>query len=423
MAANPVHLAALQLVDHELTYAWGEAGVPVDVQYAVSQAGYVTMRQFVSLDETRATVRAALVALFALDPNAAGPAGPANRLVLASLVNAWEVLSEQKNQEIKLRAEARTLNIQRPLIGQDRLAMKRFLENRHGRTPAHELPSADYLSAKAEEVENNEPTASMLDEITSQDDGETLALSANLNLLGTVQIIRKKSKVAMPTGPEEFRARMKIETHTWLMLSSRHTNRAWLQGLERDTFTKYVEHFLGKKVMMIQIPGPGEHGLSINPPWKTILTYEYECRKLAFKMVREEQQTLDVALTMSIRDSECKEINFTTPIALSGHGNSKRKNEGEQGDGLSRKQRALAAKGGGKGRGKGSGKGPKGAGKGAGKGKGKYQSKTPDGLQICFKYNNGSCSEPCPDGRVHVCSIKGCQDIHPCKDHIWAAGG
>ena len=161
--ANPAHIIALQLVDHELTYAWGEAGVPIEVQFNVSQGGYDTTRKFVGLDESRTLVRAALTQIFGIDPQAAAPAGPANRLILASLVNSWEVLKDQMRHEIQLRAEARTLNLQRPLLGQERLAMTRFLEARHGRTPSYELPSGDYLASKAEEVEQNAPRASALD--------------------------------------------------------------------------------------------------------------------------------------------------------------------------------------------------------------------------------------------------------------------
>ena len=48
-------------------------------------------------------------------------------------------------------------------------------------------------------------------------------------------------------------------------------------------------------------------------------------------------------------------------------------------------------------------KDPKGGGKG-GKGTGDLHRKTAAGKEICYKYaKDGSCSEPCPQGRAHVC--------------------
>ena len=215
--------------------------------------------------------------------------------------------------------------------------------------------------------------------------------------------------------------RLRVECHTWLMLSSRHTNRGWLQGLVRDTFTLYTDFFLGKKVMLINIPVAGVE-VQLFPPWSTVLAYERECRKLAFRMVREDGTSLNDALMACIRDSECKECHFTTPIALGNSPAMKRQADGAQA-GNEKKKNKGAGRGNGKGGGKGGGRAGKGAKKGGlkggKKGAGKYQSKTPDGLQICFNFNNGTCTDPCPDGRVHVCSVKGCQDLHPSTEHVW----
>jgi hypothetical protein len=59
------------------------------------------------------------------------------------------------------------------------------------------------------------------------------------------------------------------------------------------------------------------------------------------------------------------------------------------------------------------------AGKGAGKKSGKKGkeglfSKDREGNDICFNYNNGSCKQTCPAGRMHVCQI--CLGNHPKKD-------
>ena len=62
----------------------------------------------------------------------------------------------------------------------------------------------------------------------------------------------------------------------------------------------------------------------------------------------------------------------------------------------------------------GKGKGNKGkGGKGDGKGpKAKLLTHTPEGREICFRYNNGeACDGGC--GRVHICQWPGRGQIHP----------
>ena len=76
------------------------------------------------------------------------------------------------------------------------------------------------------------------------------------------------------------------------------------------------------------------------------------------------------------------------------------------------------AGGGGKGRGAG-GRGKGGRGKGGrgtgGRGKGAKGS-SKGGGNICYKYaRDGKCTEPCPDGRRHVCET--CGGNHTNADH------
>ena len=38
-----------------------------------------------------------------------------------------------------------------------------------------------------------------------------------------------------------------------------------------------------------------------------------------------------------------------------------------------------------------------------------------DGNQdICFKYNDGTCTEPCPQKRLHICAAPGCRNPKTC---------
>ena len=101
----------------------------------------------------------------------------------------------------------------------------------------------------------------------------------------------------------------------------------------------------------------------------------------------------------------------TGPIDLVGSGSASSPSQAPPGQGTSktavRKQKKKTAAG--NGAGKGGGKGGNGAGKGATAGGGDAKSKdgkwrtTSAGVQICFAHHRGTCSEPCPDRRAHVC--------------------
>ena len=413
----------LRTIDTDLTFAWGESEVPVEYQWRLQNAGYNSIRKFTYLDATAINVRGFCINVFLLDPNAPAPVGAANRLITAAIVSSWDVCRLQLEREINLRAEAKTLNMQRPLTLQLRTAMRRSLETIHGKIPASELPSADYIAAKTEEIEQGEPMASCLDEVTSMEDIEAQSVTANLDLTGKVQIVKRKGKITMPTDPESFRMRLRVESHTWLMLATKHTNQGFLVGLVRSTWERYVDHFLGKKCYSMFIPTGETTQENLVVPWHVVMHYEWECRKFAFKLCRDEGTSLNEALMQAIRDSETKEVHFTTPIALGGPRTAALKRTREvniqpaqqnapgTGKKALKKARAAAKAAGGVAKpappapvgGKAGGKG--------GKGRGKLQTKVGQ-REICYNFNNAGCNNAACE-RLHVCQVVGCQEAHP----------
>ena len=419
MALPDVMRAALVGMDPDLLFQLNEFEIPLLTQYNIRQANYNNVRQFTGIEDSRAAVRTVFQTDFALDPTLPGAAGIQARRTIAALVGVWEILKDQTAKESQIRAESRAMNIQRPLGNSEKTQMRRLVEALHGKLPSSEIPSAEYLASKAEQVELDEPYASPLDEITSLADTESQTLTASLSLTGSVQIVHKKGKIAFPDGPEQFRMRMRVEAHTWMMLAAKYPNRAWLVGTDRDTFFRYVDFFLGSKVMLLKIPF-GDSTATLQPQWKVVLNYELECRRYAFELVRDSVPpvTLMAALMLAIKDSELKEVHFTSPIALGSKSISKATVALEAPDArpgrrarktITRNAAITAGGNASKGGAKGSkGKGSKGKGKGKGR---RYQSNTVDGRQICFSFNSAAgCPGDC--GRVRVCSITGCQEDH-----------
>ena len=101
---------------------------------------------------------------------------------------------------------------------------------------------------KLEEVENNEPTASALDEIISKQDKNTSFLQTSLDASGHLRVSKIKGKGKLPDSTEEYRRLMKIEALTWMCLAAKFKSKAWLQGLQMSDFTKCVEYIVGERV-------------------------------------------------------------------------------------------------------------------------------------------------------------------------------
>ena len=397
--------------DSDLIYLMEDAQLSLALQHKIVTVGFKTLRQFAGMEETRAAVRLLATSVFEVAAEAR------NMLAIAQLCSAWESSREFVSRETALRAEAKLQGQPRPLGIPERTAMKRMLEAKFGKTAKEDLPSSTYMAEKLEEVELNEPTASALDEIASAADKEEPTLGAALNNLGALMVTRKRSRLAMPVDPEQLRQRLKIECNVWLMLGCKFPNRPWLAGLEPKHFVTYVEHFLSKKVHNLEIGGT-----AVGPAWSITLAYEFECRRKAFELIREEGQTLVAALQAVVKDPEIKELHFTTSIALTSrtmsHAPPVPTPTGGESKGAKRRrlasERAAAATSPQPTKPKGKGKG-----KEKGKAKGDKQElawKTPDGRDICFAYNSPSgCSGTC--SRVHVCRVKGCGKDHTLMAH------
>lgn len=404
-------------VESDLLFVWTEAGVLLPNQWQIADSGFTTLRKFAGYEDSRQSVRAALIVDYALDAAAAPPAGQAARLALAALVGAWEVAKEQLGKETSMRAEAKMLQLKRPVTTNDRVAMRKAVELLYGRFPNSEAPSADYLASKLEEMEQNDPSASPLDEVTSMDDVDLSTSLTGVDLTGKIQIIRKRNKTTMPASPESFRLRLRVEKNLWLCMATKFRHRDWLVGLEPAHFERWTDFFLGSKVMLMEVARADGSKSLLGPPWPIVLSYEYECRKRAFALINDDGVTMVDAMAAVVRDSELKELAFTSPIALMGRGDKRAHPEFDLA-GSNKWQKTQGGKG---------GKGNKGKGKSGGKGNGKkgkkgdknsfLVAKTPDGRQICFDYNYGRCTAGANCERVHVCRVRSCLSAdHGFKD-------
>jgi len=184
------------------------------------------------------------------------------------------------------------------------------------------------------------------------------------------------------------------------MISLKHTNQVALQGLDPGFFDKYKSYLLGDFVLNLTARNDkGE--VIISPPWHLILGYEQAIRKkVCYDLNNGTHASFRTALQAAWMDPITKERHFITPLALSSAPSSKR--NAEYDDSRKDKRPKGDRKGAGKGKDKGGGKSSS----------SKGQAKTPEGKQICFKFNDPKkkcTARPCK--YEHVCSF--CFQRHP----------
>lgn len=401
-------------MDSDLQFILADAGVELSSQVAIARR-YGSVRRFNAIADDRAQVRTACLQDFAI-----GMGTPDERAQVASIVAAWEIAKDFSAKEVELRAEAKVLGQPRVLQTHERQAMLKAVELVYGNLNDGEAPSPDYLAVKAEETESNEPVAASLEEILSRKDTTHSQLQSTVDNAGHIKVTRTRNKGKIPTTTEEYRRTMKVAAYAWLCMAARYKAKSWLHGLELAHFTRFVEYILGERVLNIQVPmSTGENATKVKPDWQIVLAYELKLRREAMKLVSNKGYSLADALEAVTKDSDLKESYFTTPLAL-------RAALGPSDPPPQNKYPRFHYKGNAS---KGNGKSQKGKGKSKGHFKEVHEKlkglslawRTPDGRDLCFAWNSGSCGGGC--GRVHQCRVKGCYGDHQAVRHKEAVGG
>lgn len=339
----------------------------------------------------------------------------ADAVAIASVLDTWEAAKTRMEVRHKAEAEAVSSNLPPTMNKVEYQDIKRRFERLHYRLDDRTTPSANTLELLCDQIESGELKPLLLVQCLSQEDAEVDPLGAVIDKTGAVKIKRGHGETSEPKDPEEYRRRMKIVAHTYLFAQLKYPHKAVLAGLTPYSFQRFVDFILGEHVMGLQ--AKDEEGLVVSrPTFKSVLHYEHQVRKEMVRLANDGMR-LDEALETARRDTVVKERHFITPTSLAAlvvaQGSSRRaersrspwRNREGKGGWHHGGDREWNRKGG---YGKGKGHGKKGGGK---KGHANLHNKTPDGRQICWKWNSQHerCRYDC--GRVHQCQL--CLGNHP----------
>ena len=236
--------------------------------------------------------------------------------------------------------------------------------------PDQETPSNEYLSQLLEMVEEDDLVACHLDEVISKAESSTLQLQTSLDQAGRLRVSRQRPKGKLPQTTEELRRKLRIKG-------------VQKQNLELQHFDRFVDYLFGDRCYNLHVVSFTGERVPLKPHWHVLLTYEYELRKRAIKDAYKKQLSLGVTLKQVCADAELKELYFTRPEKFQKFGFGK----GNKGQSTLPGTNLRLA------------------------------SKTPDGREICFRYNMKGlkCDGRCK--RLHVCRVQNCHKAHPAFLH------
>ena len=395
---------AIALMDADLHGLLQVKEVEEVLQAKMSVARIRSVSRLSTVADDRAAMRRFCADVLALDETR-------DVVEIASLVDAWESANTRVAVRNKAEAEAGVASIPRALNKVEvQELMVRFQNVFAIKLEDRNTPAAATLEQIFDQVEQGEFKNMSLVQFLSREDTEADVLGATVEKsTGTLKIKKGYGECPKPRNPEEFRKRMAVLSHSYLMAHLKYPQKLALKDLQPQHFLKYLDLMLGDHVLGLK--ARDKHGDVIaTPDFDLMLSYDFQVRRQMVKLANE-GATLAAALKEAMIDTTIKERYFLTPNVYSQvSGTSSHRGEQRRSRSPIRGWRTWAEDRWEPPRSK--GKGKKGGGKGGKNKKGRtVHDKTPDGRQICWKWNSprDRCRFNC--GRLHVCQY--CFGSHP----------
>ena len=172
-------------------------------------------------------------------------------------------------------------------------------------------PAASTLEQIFDQIEQGELKNMSLMQFLSREDVEADILGAIVEKnTGTLKIKKGYGECQKPRRPEEFRKRMSVVAHAYLMAQLKYPHKANLRDLQSQHFLKYLDLMLGDHILGLKARGKdGE--VIITPDFDLMLSYDFQVRRRMVKLVNE-GVTMVEALREAMANAIIKERYFFT---------------------------------------------------------------------------------------------------------------
>jgi len=312
----PATAAHLALLDPDLAYLFDELQIPEQAQANLSAREIRKLGVFAKVEPSEDLFREWLKADLGLDPTNS----IAERVSVAKLAEAWEAARQRATTTRKLEAEARVTGQTREMLKGTHLSLRRACARAHGHVEDRRCPGRAYLENRLEQLDDGELEAEPLSKVTTVSlEQESVSTSAaagvDVRKDGVLHVVKGKRVAPLPTGPEQFRAVMKVMALHWEMVHLKGAGRSVLRDYTVDVFDKHVEYILGDECLLI---GEANPTMSCTPSWELLMKYEFELRKFAIRKVNEGGATLAEGMALARSSVEHRTSYFITPLAMPG---------------------------------------------------------------------------------------------------------
>ena len=282
----------------------------------------LTRSVFCELDTDVAGLQKTAKEAFGIDVNADQGAF-LHKKEMAKIVAAWKEGRLQSDTKAKL--DAVTMAHGEPVsrLPEDWDSVMEAFLNKYGKDiPEDRLPSQSYFESFEEKLNGNRLKPETLAQVISQEEEETqeqrrpepsrqlhLTLDANL----TVQTKRRYMS-SMPVSVEDLRTKYAIMSNMWLLGQMRQPGRSLYADLTKDTFPNFLEILLSKKNFMFRRELPDK--TLAGPDWKDCLEYEFQLRKEAYRLTREQGVGIQSALHTALADPQHRMEHWITFLTV-----------------------------------------------------------------------------------------------------------
>ena len=275
------------------------SNVHEDVINALRMEEISDREMFISLDPTEEGLAKSARDAFGIDPDQ----NFAHKKELAKLKKTWSQAKLQSEAKQKVDAVARAHGEPITMLACDWVSSKNQFKSKYG-MQIHEtrLPAQSYFEAYEEKLQDGllypetlAQVISLAEENKQKSLKPEMSRQMGLHLDNTLTIQTKRRFISsMPATIEELRNKYQVMTHMWLLAQMRQPTRLIYSDLKESTFTKLVDELLSEKNFLPEREIAGCK--MVVPEWAHCLEYEFQTRKEALRLVREEGPSIEKAL-------------------------------------------------------------------------------------------------------------------------------
>ena len=241
----------------------------------------------------------------------------------ARVVTSWKTAKVMSETKLQTDAVARAHGVPVTLLPCDWTSLITEFKNKHGKhIPEEKLPAQSMFENFSERLADGTLKAEPLSHVVSlfeeeQQDSKRPdpTRQYNLQLDSKLTITTKRRHLSTePTDEKGLRLKYSILTNLWLLAQMRQPGRTIYADFDRNTFIDFLETLLDKDNFNFYKEVDGRP--MISPSWSYCLSYEFELRKEAIRLCKEQSFGIQSALWTTLRNMEHRMKHWLQLVAI-----------------------------------------------------------------------------------------------------------